>query len=183
MLGGTNIRTFVQFFEVESEMDFVIEKMTPDDWSQVRAIYLEGIATGNATFETGVPEWDVWDKKHRTDSRLVARAGDGVIAWVAATPVSARQVYAGVAEHSIYVAEAARGRGVGKALLQAFVEASELAGIWTLQTAIFPENGASMGLHKSCGFREVGYRERIGCMNGVWRNTVMLERRSGMVGI
>jgi L-amino acid N-acyltransferase YncA len=164
-------------------MDFTIELMTPEDWPQVRAIYLEGIATDNATFETSAPEWDVWDGKHRTDCRLVARTSGGVIAWAAATPVSARQVYAGVAEHSIYVSEAVRGQGVGKALLQAFIAQSERVGIWTLQTAIFPENVASIGLHKVCGFREVGYRERIGQMNGVWRNTVMLERRSGVVGI
>ena len=164
-------------------MDFVIEPLKPADWPQVRAIYLEGIATGNATFETSAPEWEVWDAKHRPDCRLVALAGGHVIAWVAVTPVSARPVYAGVAEHSIYVADAARGQGVGKILLQAFIEESERAGIWTLQTAIFPENVASIGLHKACGFREVGYRERIGQMNGVWRNTVMLERRSRMVGV
>ncbi len=163
-------------------MNFTIEPLSPHDWPQVRAIYLEGIATGSATFETTAPEWEAWDAKHRADCRLVARANGQVIAWVAVTPVSSRPVYAGVAEHSIYVAEAARGQGVGKALLQAFIAESERAGIWRLQTAIFPENVASIGLHKACGFREVGYRERIGCMNGVWRNTVMLERRSKVVG-
>lgn len=164
-------------------MDFRIEAMKPEDWPMARAIYLEGIATGNATFETDAPEWEAWNEKHRPDCRLVARKDDRVIGWVALSPVSSRQVYAGVAEHSIYVAQAARGQGVGKALLQALIEESERAGIWTLQTAIFPENTASIALHKACGFREVGYRERIGQMNGVWRSTVMLERRSRVVGI
>ncbi len=164
-------------------MDFTIQNMTPDDWPMVRAIYLEGIATGNATFETEAPEWEVWDAKHRPDCRLVAKVGGEVIGWVALMPVSSRRVYAGVAEHSIYVAEAARGQRVGKALLRALIEESERVGIWTLQTAVFPENVASIALHKSCGFREVGYRERIGQMNGVWRDTVMLERRSRVVGV
>lgn len=163
-------------------MDFVIEPMRADDWEAVRAIYLEGIATGNATFETSAPSWEEWDAKHLPNCRLVARANGEVIGWVALLPVSTRKVYAGVVEESVYIAEKARGQGVGKALLNAVIAESERAGIWTIQTAIFAENTASIALHKSCGFREVGYRERIGQMNGVWRNTVMLERRSKVVG-
>jgi L-amino acid N-acyltransferase YncA len=164
-------------------MNFTIEALHPEDWSAVRAIYLEGIATGNATFETAASEWADWDAKHRPDCRLVARVNDKVIGWVALSPVSSRCVYAGVAEESIYVASSARGQGVGKALLNAVIDESEKAGIWTIQTGIFPENTASIALHKACGFREVGYRERIGQMNGVWRDVVFLERRSSVVGI
>jgi L-amino acid N-acyltransferase YncA len=163
-------------------VDFVIEPMRADDWEAVRAIYLEGIATGNATFETSAPSWEEWDAKHLPNCRLVARANGEVIGWVALLPVSTRKVYAGVVEESVYIAEKARGQGVGKALLNAVIAESDRAGIWTIQTAIFAEKTARIALHKSCGFREVGYRERIGQMNGVWRNTVMLERRSKVVG-
>lgn len=163
-------------------MDIVIDKMTPQDWQAVRAIYLEGIATRNATFETDAPDWEKWDRGHRLDCRLVARRGDQVVGWVALSPVSGRCVYAGVASLSIYVAEAARGQGVGKALLQALIEASEQQGIWTLETGIFPENAASLALHKACGFRKVGRRERLGQMDGVWRDVILLERRSQVVG-
>lgn len=163
-------------------MDFVIEAMRADDWPAVKAIYEAGIATGNATFETQAPTWEAWDKGHRADCRLVARANDEVIGWAVLSSVSGRCVYAGVAEVSIYIAEAARGQGVGKALLNALVAESEKAGIWTLQTGIFPENVASIALHKACGFREVGYRERLGCMNGWWRDVVLLERRSSIIG-
>jgi L-amino acid N-acyltransferase YncA len=163
-----------------------VEQMTPQDWQAVRAIYLEGIATGNATFETDAPDWEKWDRDHRQDCRFVARK-DGrpfgrVVGWAALSPVSGRCVYAGVAEVSVYIAEAARGQGVGKALLQALVEDSESHGIWTLQAGIFPENTASLALHKSCGFREVGRRERIGQMDGVWRDVIFMERRSQVVG-
>lgn len=164
-------------------MDFMIEPMQAADWPQVRAIYLEGIATGQATFETEAPEWEAWDDKHRPDCRLVARSGDVILGWAALTPVSSRCVYAGVAEESIYIAAAARGQGVGKILLARLVAESEAAGLWTLQAGIFPENTASIALHKICGFREVGRRERIGQMNGVWRDTVFMERRSLVVGV
>jgi L-amino acid N-acyltransferase YncA len=163
-------------------MDIVVEKMTPQDWRAVRAIYLEGIATRNATFETDAPGWGKWDRDHKPDCRLVARNGDQVIGWAALSPVSGRCVYAGVASLSIYVAEAARGQGVGKALLRVLIEASEQRGIWTLEMGIFPENTASLALHKSCGFREVGRRERIGRMDGVWRDVIFMERRSRVVG-
>lgn len=163
-------------------MNLIIEPMQPKDWAAVRAIYLEGIATGNATFETDAPSWEAWDKGHRRDCRLVARKGGRVVGWAALSPASKRRVYAGVAEVSIYIAEAARGQGVGKALLQALVEESERQSIWMLQTGIFPENVASLALHKSCGFREVGRRERLGQMDGVWRDVLLMERRSDVVG-
>jgi len=158
--------------------------MTPDDWPNVRAIYLEGIATGNATFETDAPAWDAWDRAHVADPRLVARDADGsVLGWAAVTPVSGRCVYAGVADLSVYVSAAARGRGVGRALLTALIQSSERAGIWTLQAGIFPENAPSLALHRACGFRDVGRRERIGKMHGVWRDVLLLERRSVSAGI
>ena len=153
------------------------------DWPAIQAIYGAGIATGNATFETEAPEWEAWDKNHLPDCRLVVREGNQVVGWAALSPVSGRCVYAGVAEISVYVAASALGRGVGKALLQALVLESERAGIWTLQGSIFPENTASLALHKACGFREVGCRERIGRMNGVWRDAVLVERRSRIVGV
>jgi L-amino acid N-acyltransferase YncA len=162
--------------------EYQIEAMQAADWPFVRAIYLEGVATGNATFETEAPDWPAWDAAHRPDCRLVARAGGVPIGWAALSPVSRRRVYRGVAEVTVYVAAQARGHGAGKALLHALVAASEEAGIWTLQASIFPENEASLALHLACGFRQVGYRERIGCLNGVWRHTVLLERRSQKVG-
>jgi phosphinothricin acetyltransferase len=164
-------------------MDYVIEPMRDDDWDAVRLIYEEGIATGNATFETEAPDWESWNRSHRRDCRLVARAGARVIAWAALSPVSARRVYAGVAEASLYVASSARGQGVGTALLRALVEASERAGIWTLQGGVFPENAASLAMNRSCGFRVVGCRERIGRMNGAWRDVVLIERRSPLIGV
>jgi L-amino acid N-acyltransferase YncA len=163
-------------------MDITIEQMTPQDWDAVRTIYLEGIATRNATFETEAPGWEKWERDHRRDCRLVARKGDRMVGWAALSPVSGRCVYAGVASLSIYVAEVARGQGVGKALLQALIAASEQQGIWTLEAGIFPENEASLALHTSCGFRMVGRRERIGQMDGVWRDVIFLERRSQVVG-
>jgi L-amino acid N-acyltransferase YncA len=162
-------------------MVLTIDQMDAADWPQVAAIYQAGMDTGNATFETTVPTWDKWNTAHRPDCRLVARNGDQVIGWAALSPVSSRCVYGGVAEESIYIAAAARGQGVGKALLNALIAASEHAGIWTLQTGIFPENVSSIGLHKACGFREVGIRERIGQRYSVWRDVVLMERRSKVV--
>jgi L-amino acid N-acyltransferase YncA len=152
-----------------------------DDWKRVRSIYLEGIATGQATFETRAPSWAEWDRAHLPAPRLVATSEEHVVGWAALSPVSSRAVYAGVAEVSVYVGNDSRGKGVGKGLLESLVADSERNAIWTLQASIFPENVASMELHKSCGFREVGRRERIGKMNGVWRNTILLERRSKVV--
>lgn len=159
-------------------MDIRIDSMHPDQWPQVRQIYAEGIATGDATFETITPEWDAWDAGHVSTCRLVARNEGKILGWAALSPVSRRQVYSGVMEVSVYVAAAARGSGIGKALLKGLIERSEHNGIWTLQASIFPENRASIGLHKACGFREVGRRERIAMRQGRWRDTVLLERRS-----
>jgi len=161
---------------------FVIDALRPDDWPAVEAIYREGIATGMATFETETLPWEQWDAAHRPDCRLVARDGNRVLGWSVLSPVSDRCAYAGVAENSIYIAAAARGQGIGKRLLGVLVEASEAAGIWTLQTGIFPENAASLALHQACGFRIVGTRERVGQLHGVWKDVVFLERRSRVVG-
>jgi phosphinothricin acetyltransferase len=160
-----------------------IDKMRPTDWPQVRAIYLAGVATGHATFETDAPPWREWDAAHLREPRLVARQGDAVTGWAALAPVSGRRAYAGVAEVSVYVAEGGRGRGVGQALLTALIEESERVGVWTLQAGVLPENVASIRLHVGCGFREVGRRERIGKVAGVWRDVLLLERRSGVAGV
>ncbi len=163
-------------------MDFRIEKMSRTDWEDVRSIYREGILTGRATFETDAPEWDEWDKKHLPEPRFVARAGEKVVGWAALSPVSSRCVYAGVAEVSVYVAASAWRKGIGKALLEELVEASEESNTWTLQAGIFPENKASIALHESCGFRIVGRRERLGQIGGVWKDVVLMERRSKVCG-
>jgi phosphinothricin acetyltransferase len=168
---------------VGATMQFVISPMSPGDWEQVEAIYRSGIATGHATFEAAAPAWESWDASHVRECRLVARERERVLGWAALSPVSSRCVYAGVAEVSVYVAEAARGQGVGRALLEGLIAASEAVGIWTLQAGIFPENEASLALHRGCGFREIGRRERLGQMNGVWRDVVLLERRSRAVGV
>jgi phosphinothricin acetyltransferase len=160
-----------------------IEPMTPDDWESVRSIYLEGIATGHATFETDAPTADQWDHARLPVARLVARSAGRVVGWAALSPVSTRPVYSGVAEASVYLAASARGQGIGTALLKSLIEASEEAGIWTLQGAIFPENAPSLALVKQCGFREVGRRERIGRRDRVWRDTILVERRSGVIGL
>jgi phosphinothricin acetyltransferase len=164
-------------------MSYTVARMRDSDWPAVRSIYLEGIATGDATFETEASDWKAWDNNHLSQCRLVARIGDRVTGWAALSPISRRLIYSGVAEVSIYVAAAMRGKGIGKALLGALVAESEQAGIWTLQAGIFPENMASIALHKACGFREIGYRERIGRLGGVWRDTVLMERRSKVVGV
>ena len=156
--------------------------MQDADWEAVRAIYLEGIATGVATFETGAPGWNDWDASHLRQCRLVARTKDRVVGWAALSPVSRRPAYSGVAEVSVYVAAPARGAGVGRVLLDGLVRESERAGIWSLQAGIFRDNTASIALHRSCGFREIGYQERKGCLNGVWHNVVLMERRSQVVG-
>jgi phosphinothricin acetyltransferase len=154
-----------------------VEAMRPDDWEHVRAIYEAGIASGNATFETAAPTWEEWDRTHLADHRLVAREAGGVVGWAALAPVSTRCAYEGLAENSVYVAPAAAGRGVGRALLSELIASAEAAGIWTIQTGIFPENGASLALHARCGFRVVGTRDRLGRHNGRWRDVVFLEHR------
>jgi L-amino acid N-acyltransferase YncA len=160
-----------------------IELMQKRDWKAVRTIYEEGIATGHATFETNVHGWRAWDSRHHRRCRFVVRTNDDIVGWCALSGVSARAVYRGVAEVSIYIAESVRGQGVGKALLIRVIEESEKIGIWTLQAGIFPENRASIALHISCGFKEIGRRERLGRLKGVWRDVVLLERRSDRVGI
>ncbi len=157
--------------------------MLAEDWADVRRIYWEGIQTGHATFEQQLPEWDVWDEGHVKSCRLMGRSGEVALGWAALSPVSDRCVYAGVAEVSLYVSESFRGRGVGRQLLQALIDASETQGFWTLQSGVFPENTASVALHKKLGFREVGRRERLGALKGTWRDVLLLERRSPVIGI
>jgi phosphinothricin acetyltransferase len=159
-----------------------IRDLRPIDWPEVAAIYEQGIRTGNATFELRGPEWGDWDASHSAEHRFVAVEDGRIVGWVALSPVSDRCCYAGVAEHSVYVAEEARGRGVGRALLDALIESTEEAGIWTLQSGIFPENEPSVALHVALGFRVVGVRERLGRLHGVWRDVLLLERRSEVVG-
>src|SRR5205823_4085384 len=164
-----------------------VRGLLPTDWQEVARIYGEGIATGNATFETEVPSWEEWDLGHLDTGRLVALLDGEVVGWAALTGVSGRCVYAGVVEHSVYVAESARGRGVGRALLDALVDRAEAAGIWTIQSGVFPENTASLALHERAGFRVVGVRERLGRHDGGrhhgrWRDVVLLERRSARAG-
>jgi L-amino acid N-acyltransferase YncA len=161
-------------------MKLEITRLQPTHWDKVREIYLDGLGTGLASFETQAPSWEQWDSAHLSSARLVALSEGLVTGWAALSPVSGRAVYAGVAEVSVYVGEAWRGQGVGRALLERLVEESEQNGIWTLQASIFPENQSSIALHKACGFREVGRRERIGQLNGVWRDTILLERRSNL---
>jgi L-amino acid N-acyltransferase YncA len=165
----------------------MIDKMTPGDWEQVRSIYLEGIATGHSTFEADAPDWDRWHSDHLAEPRLVAREGEWVMGWAGLSPVSTRSVYSGAAEVSLYVGARYRGEGIGSALLDALIDASERAGIWTLQGGIFPENTASLALVKKHGFREVGRREKIGRMTygelaGTWRDVILVERRSKVAG-
>ena len=157
-----------------------IRGLTEADWAAVAAIWADGMATGNATFETEVPSWDEFERTRLPGHRLVAVDGE-VIGWAALTPTSSRDCYAGVAENSVYVAAAARGRGVGRALLEALLAGADADGIWMVQTSVFPENEASLALHVGGGFRVVGRRERIAKLNGVWRDTLFLERRSPIV--
>jgi len=155
-----------------------IRALVPSDWPAVERIYAQGIGTRAATFETEPPTWEQFDAGRLREHRLVAVEEETVVGWAAVSPTSARECYAGVVEHSVYVAEEARGRGIGSALLQALVESAEAAGVWTIQSSIFPENEASVRLHERAGFRVVGRRERIARLDGVWRDTVLIERRS-----
>jgi L-amino acid N-acyltransferase YncA len=158
-----------------------VRGLRPGDWPEVARIYAEGIETGNATFETEVPSWEAWDAAHLAEHRFVAELDGRVAGWISLAPVSSRCCYAGVAEISAYVAAEARSRGVGKELLAAAIESSERAGIWTLQTGVFPENAPSLGLLRRFGFRVLGTQERIGRLHGRWRDVVLLERRSEVV--
>jgi phosphinothricin acetyltransferase len=155
----------------------IVRDLQPDDWPQVAAIFEEGVATGNATFETEAPSWEAWDAAH-AEIRLAAECDVELAGWAALSPYSDRRCYRGVAEVSVYVAERFRGQGVGRALLEQLIARSEAAGIWTLQAGIFPENKPSVGLHLDCGFRLVGVREGLGELDGVWRDVLLLERRA-----
>lgn len=169
-------------------MTVTVRTMTAADWPDVERIYREGIATGNATFEASPPSWEEFDREKVAEPRLVAVENGAVVGWAAAGRVSSRCVYEGVLEHSVYVAEAARGHGVGRVLLDAFLRAAEAAEVWTVQSGVFPENEPSLALHRELGFRTVGTRERVGKMGygpyaGEWRDVVMIERRSALVGV
>jgi len=158
-----------------------LRHLEPDDWPAVAEIYWDGMRDGLATFQTEVPSWETWDAAHLREHRLVAELLGEVVGWAALSPASKRRCYGGVVENSVYVARDARGLGIGRTLLEALIAGAEAAGIWTIQTSIFPENRASLALHERCGFRVVGRRERIGKRDGVWRDTVFLERRSEVV--
>jgi L-amino acid N-acyltransferase YncA len=166
---------------VSAPIGVELAALRAEDWPAVSAIYAEGIATGNATFETETPSFDRWDTSHLAGHRLVARLDGAIVGWAALGTVSERCVYRGVAENSVYVAAHARGMGVGYRLLRALVEGAEADGIWTVQTGVFPENAASLALHERCGFRVVGRRERIGLLHGVWRDVLFLEWRSAII--
>ena len=159
----------------------MIADLRPEHWQEVARIYADGIATRNATFETGVPTWESWNARHLQEHRFIALRGGEVIGWVAVSPVSDRCVYGGVVESSVYVDADARGQGVGRQLLETLIDSTESAGIWTIQTDIFPENEASVRLHERVGFELVGRRKRLGRLDGVWRDVLLLERRSEVV--
>ncbi|UCE92566.1 MAG: N-acetyltransferase [Flavobacteriaceae bacterium] len=159
------------------------EAIKYSDWEAVSRIYEEGIATGVATFEKEIPSWKEWDANHLKSCRIVARNKNEVLGWAALSPVSSRCVYGGVAEVSVYVAANARGLGVGKILMKRLIAESESEGFWTLQAGIFPENKNSIRLHEKSGFRIIGYRERIGQLDGVWKDNILLERRSSKIGL
>jgi L-amino acid N-acyltransferase YncA len=160
-------------------IELVIRDLQPDDWTEVAAIYRDGMRDGLATFETEVPAWEAWHEAHPI--RVVAELDEQVIGWAACGPASSRWAYRGVVESSVYVARDLHGRGVGRALMERLIEKSENTGIWTIQTSIFPENEASLKLHHRVGFRVVGVRKRIGKRDGLWRDTVLLERRSEVI--
>ena len=157
--------------------------LEPSDWARVREIYEEGIATGHATFETEAPGWEDWDSKHIRSCRWVVVAEGRVVGWAALWPASDRCVYGGVAEVSVYVGRGAQGAGLGARLLEKLVDASESQGFWTLQAGIFPENKSSVRIHEKCGFRVIGHRERLGKMGEVWRDVLLMERRSSTMGV
>ena len=158
-----------------------VDELTAGDWPAVSAVYADGIATRNATFETEVPAWEAWDSSHLADHRFVALREGEVVGWAAASAVSGRCCYSGVVENSVYVAEAARGQGVGRRLLEELIASTETAGIWTIQAGMFPENEGSIRLHGAVGFEKVGTHKRLGKLDGVWRDVLLLERRSPRV--
>ena len=165
-------------------MDFTIDVMNPSDWQQVRHIYLEGINTGVATFQTEAPSWENWDKGHLDTCRLVARSEEKILGWIALSPTSGRSCYSGVVEVSLYVGDKCKGQGIGTALLNNLIKQSEEVGVWSLYCAIIRENNVSIAAHKKCGFREIGIREKVAkTADGVWHDVVLLERRSKVVGV
>jgi phosphinothricin acetyltransferase len=163
--------------------EIIFSPLLAEHWPAVKKIYEEGLKTGNATFQQSSPEWEEWDSSHVAHSRIIAVVDGEVAGWAALTPVSGRCVYAGVGEVSVYVAEKFRGKKIGQALLNELIKQSEANNIWTLQAGIFPENTGSIKIHEANGFRMVGYREKIGKMNGTWRDTVLMERRSRLTGV
>ena len=164
-------------------MDVKLRSLKPEDWISVADIYRQGIESGNATFQMEIPTWEDWNSAHLKSCRIVACIDNEIIGWAALTPVSVRSVYAGVAEVSVYVSNRFKGHKVGTRLFENLISESEKAGIWTLQASIFSENTASLKLHENYGFRKIGFREKIGKMNGVWRDTILLERRSRVIGL
>jgi phosphinothricin acetyltransferase len=158
-------------------------EISEENYPEVARIYGEGLLTGTATFETTIPNWEKWDAGHLSFGRILAVEDNNYLGWAALSPVSSRCVYGGVAEVSVYVAEAARGKGAGAFLLKNLIEISEANNIWTLQSGIFRDNVASHKLHIKCGFREVGYKEKVGQLHGVWKDNVLLERRSKIIGV
>ena len=164
-------------------MEIVFRSMTADDWTSVAEIYRQGIETGNATFQQEIPTWDGWNSEHIKSCRIVALIENEIVGWAALTAVSGRCVYAGVAEVSVYVANKYRGQKIGTKLLDKLIFESENEKLWTLQAGIFPENFASIKIHEELGFRKIGHREKIGKMDGIWRDTILLERRSKVIGI
>jgi L-amino acid N-acyltransferase YncA len=166
---------------LETTRGVELRSLDASDWDAVANIYWDGIRDGLATFETSIPAWEEWAAAHSPGLRLVAEVGFDIAGWVAAAPVSARRAYRGVVEHSVYVASDHRRKGIGRLLLEGLIERADEAGVWTIQTSIFPENAASLALHRGCGFREVGVRERIAKRDGLWRDTILLERRSPRV--
>ncbi|UXP33023.1 GNAT family N-acetyltransferase [Reichenbachiella agarivorans] len=163
--------------------ELIFRNLKEADWTQVSEIYQEGLNTGNASFEMSAPNWNDWDNGHLKDCRIVAEIDNKIVGWSALSPVSSRCVYGGVAEVSVYVSSIFSGQKIGTKLLEKLIDESENNGIWTLQSGIFPENKGSVIIHKKLGFREVGYREKIGKMNGIWRDTILLERRSNKTGL
>lgn len=166
-----------------NQVNYQLDCMKESDWDQVKQIYLDGIRTGIATFQTEAPEWEEWDKVHVLSCRIVARSEDFILGWAALSPTSSRCCYKGIGEVSIYVSESSKGQGIGTALLQRLISESEINGFWTLQSSITKENRGSLALHKKCGFREIGYREKIAQMpDGKWHDVVLMERRSHVFG-
>jgi L-amino acid N-acyltransferase YncA len=166
-----------------TKTEIIFRPMKADDWKSVAEIYRQGIETGHATFQQDIPNWDEWNNGHLKDCRIIAEQDSEIVGWAALTPVSGRCVYAGVAEVSVYVSDNHKGQKIGTNLLNKLVSESEKEGFWTLQAGIFQENIPSLLIHEKAGFRKVGFREKIGKMNGIWRDTILLERRSKTIGI